>query len=57
MPEITLVPSNSLITGSAEEGRRLAILMARLVIKATQPDAGVREQLVEVYANDAQMLL
>ena len=57
MQEITLVPANSLITSSAEEGRQLAIKMARLVIKATQPDAAVREQLRKVYANDAQMLL
>lgn len=57
MQEITLVPSNSLITGSAEEGRQLAMKMARLVIKATQPDAAVREQLRKAYANDAQMLL
>ncbi len=52
-----MVPSNSLITGSAEEGRKLAIQMARLVIKATQPDAALREQIREVYANDAHMLL
>jgi hypothetical protein len=57
MQENTLVPSNSLITDSAEEGRKLAITLARLVIKATQPDASVREQLRKVYANDAQMLL
>jgi nucleoside diphosphate kinase len=57
MQELTMVPSNSLLTGSAEEGRRLAIQMARLVIKATQPDAALRGQLREVYANDAHMLL
>jgi hypothetical protein len=31
--------------------------MARLVIKATQPDAAVRDKLRDVYANDPGMLL
>ncbi|AOJ42445.1 hypothetical protein WJ23_31800 [Burkholderia lata] len=55
--DTTLVPSNSLITPTAEEGRHLAIKMARLVIKATQPDEAVREKLRDVYANDPGMLL
>jgi len=33
-----LIPDNSLITAIPEEGRELAMKMARLVIKATQPD-------------------
>ncbi len=53
----TLVPNNSLITDTPEEGRALAIKMSRLVIKATQPDEAVRNRLREVYANDAAMLL
>jgi hypothetical protein len=53
----TLIPNNSLMTTTAEEGRQLAIKIARLVIKATQPDAVVREKLRNVYANDAGFLL
>ena len=52
-----LVPNNSLITATPEEGRQLAIKMARLVIKATQPDDAVRTKLRDVYAYDAGMLL
>ncbi|WP_133645313.1 hexameric tyrosine-coordinated heme protein [Paraburkholderia flava] len=53
----TLVPGNSLITETPEEGRQLAVKMARLIVKATQPDETVREKLRAVYANDASMLL
>ncbi|CAD6560049.1 hexameric tyrosine-coordinated heme protein [Paraburkholderia sabiae] len=53
----TLVPGNSLVTATPEEGRQLAIKMARLIIKATQPDETVREKLRDVYANGASMLL
>lgn len=55
--EPTLVPGNSLVTATPEEGRQLAIKMARLIIKGTQPDETVREKLRDVYANDASMLL
>lgn len=54
---MSLIPSNSLITETPEEGRQLAIKMARLVIKATQPDEAVRGRLRDVYANDAAMLI
>ena len=53
----TLVPNNTLITATPEEGRQLAVKMARLVVKATQPDETVRNRLREVYANDASFLL
>ena len=53
----TLVPNNSLITDTPEEGRALAIKMSRLIIKATQPDEAARNRMREVYANDAGMLL
>ena len=53
----TLLPANSLITATPEEGRALAMKIARLTIKATQPDANVREKLRGVYANDARLLL
>jgi len=54
---IQLVPDGTLITASAEEGRHLAIKMSRLIMKATQPDAAVRERLRPVYAEDAGMLI
>ncbi|WP_260954353.1 hexameric tyrosine-coordinated heme protein [Pseudomonas citri] len=54
---ISLVPNNTLITATPEEGRQLALKMARLVIKATQPDEAVRNRLRDVYANDADMLI
>jgi len=55
--EVELVPGNSLITKTPEEGRALAIKMARLVVKATQPDAVVRKRLRPVYAENAEMLI
>jgi hypothetical protein len=54
---VQLVPGNSLLTKTPEEGRALAIKMARLVIKTTQPDAPVREKLRTIYAEDASMLI
>ena len=54
---IQLVPNNTLLTNSPEEGRQLAMKMARLIIKATQPDASVRERLRPVYAEDPAMLI
>ncbi|MEG4575085.1 hexameric tyrosine-coordinated heme protein [Microcoleus sp. N3A4] len=55
--EVTLVPNNSLLTETPEEGRQLAVKMARLIIKMTQPDEEKRKQLREVYGNDAMMLI
>lgn len=52
-----LIPGNSLITNTPEEGRALAFKMARLTIKATQPDASVRDKLRPMYANDAALLI
>src|SRR3546814_5022183 len=54
---VTTVPGNTLITATPEEGRQLAIKMARLVIKATQPDDAVRDKLRPSYANDAALLI
>ncbi|MEH2093060.1 hexameric tyrosine-coordinated heme protein [Nostoc sp.] len=56
-PEVTLVPNNSLLTETPEEGRQLAVKMARLIIKLTQPDEEKRNQLRDVYGNDAMMLI
>jgi hypothetical protein len=55
--QLTLVPGNSLITATPEEGRQLAVKMARLVVKFTQPDAEVRGKLRDAYANDPHMLI
>jgi nucleoside diphosphate kinase len=57
MNEITLVPNNSLITATPEEGRQLAVKMLRLIIKMTQPDEAKRNLLRDVYGNDAGMLI
>lgn len=55
--QVEMIPGNSLITKTPEEGRQLAVKMARLVIKVTQPDAAVRDKLRPVYAEDAAMLI
>ena len=54
---ITLIPNNTLITNTPEEGRALAIKMSRLIIKATQPDEAARNKMRDVYANDPAMLI
>lgn len=55
--QIQLVPNNSLLTETPEEGRQLAVKMARLIIKVTQPDAETRGKLRPVYSQDAAMLI
>lgn len=57
MQTSALIPGNTLITATPDEGRQLAMKMARLVIKSTQPDEAVRGKLRDVYADDASMLL
>ncbi len=57
MDEIALVPNNSLITATPEEGRQLSVKMARLIIKLTQPAEEKRKHLRDVYGNDAMMLI
>ena len=56
-PAVQLVPGNTLITRTPDEGRQLAVKMARLIIKTTQPDAAVRERLRPAYAEDAGLLI
>jgi Hexameric tyrosine-coordinated heme protein (HTHP) len=53
----TLVPGNSLITATPEEGRQLAVKLARLIVKYTQPDTDRRTALRAVYVDDARMLI
>ena len=55
--QVQLVPNNSLITATPEEGRQLAVKMSRVIIKVTQPNAEMREKLRPVYAEDAAMLI
>lgn len=55
--QIQLVPNNSLMTKTPEEGRQLAVKMARLIIKITQPDPVMREKMRPIYAEDASMLI
>jgi hypothetical protein len=55
--QIQLVPNNSLITSTPEEGRQLAVKMARLIIKVTQPDAEMREKMRPAYAENAGLLI
>ena len=52
-----LVPDNTLVTATPQAGLELAIKLARLVVKATQPDEQARKRLREVYANDASFLI
>ncbi len=57
MEATILIPNNSLITATPEEGRQLAVKMARLIIKLTQPDEEKRKEQRELYANDPMMLI
>jgi hypothetical protein len=51
-----LVPNNSLITATPEEGRALAIKLARFTVRAIQPDAEVRQRLRAAYAENPDTL-
>ena len=55
--QFELIPGNTLITKTPEEGRQLAVKMSRLIIKLTQPDPALREKMRPVYAEDAAMLI
>lgn len=47
----------SLITDTPQEGRELAIMMARKTIAAIQTDPEVRKELRDAYANDTAQLI
>ncbi len=47
----------TLKTATPEEGYDLAIKLARVAVKATQPDAAVRDRLRPEYAEDAEALI
>ena len=53
---MALVPDNTLITATPEEGRELAIMMARKTIAAIQTDPAAREGVRAQYANDPDSL-
>jgi hypothetical protein len=55
--QVQLIPNNSLITATPEEGRQLAVKMARLIIKITQPDSEIREKMRPVYAENPGLLI
>jgi hypothetical protein len=55
--DTVLVPNNTLLTATPEEGRALAIKLARLTVKTTQPSEEVRARLRGVYADDPHMLI
>ena len=46
----------SLITDTPQEGYELAIKLARMGVKYTQPDPDIRSKLRHVYENDADSL-
>lgn len=47
----------TLKTASPQKGYDLAIKMARVAVKMTQPDADVRDKLRPIYAEDADALI
>lgn len=47
----------TLMTPTPQEGYDLAVKMARVAIKMTQPDADVRDRLRSVYAENADALI
>ena len=53
---MALVPDNSLITATPEEGRELAIMLARKTIGAIQTDPEARHGVRAQYANDPDSL-
>ncbi|MGE4428102.1 MAG: hexameric tyrosine-coordinated heme protein [Solirubrobacteraceae bacterium] len=53
----TTATANMLITETPEAGRELAIKLARLSVKATQPDGDVRGALRPTYADNATDLI
>lgn len=53
---MALVPDNTLITETPEQGRELAIMLARKTVGAIQTDSQVRETLRPGYATNADSL-
>ena len=55
--ELVLVPGGTLITSTAEEGRALAITMARHSIHNIQPDLDILTGARPVYSTDPDSLI
>lgn len=47
----------TLLTDTPQEGYDLAVKLARVAVKMTQPDAVIREDLRVVYEKDARALI
>lgn len=57
MVEMELIPGGSLVTATPEEGRQLAMKLARMIIKATQPDAEERTRQRGIYSTEPSMMI
>jgi hypothetical protein len=55
--ELVLVPGGSLTTATAEEGRALAVLMARHTIHAIQPELETLQAGRKEYATEPRALI
>lgn len=47
----------TLITETPQAGYDLAVKLARIAVKMTQPDAQIRDELREIYGRDANSLI
>jgi hypothetical protein len=54
--DMALIPDNTLITPTPEEGRQLAIMIARKTVAAIQTDPEARQGVRALYANDPDSL-
>jgi hypothetical protein len=57
MADVELIPGGSLQTKTPEEGRQLAMKLARMIIKVTQPDADERNRQREIYSTEPSMMI
>ncbi|MBM3689846.1 MAG: hypothetical protein FJW80_09395 [Actinobacteria bacterium] len=57
MADIELIPGGTLQTETPEEGRQLAMKLARMIIKATQPDADERTRQRAIYSTEPGMMI
>lgn len=55
-PEVPLIPGGTLITETPEEGRALAIKIARHTVRTIQPDMAVLKEGRPIYATDPDSL-
>lgn len=57
MAAMELIPGGSLVTATPEEGRQLAMKLARMIVKATQPDAEERSRQRAIYSREPGMMI